>query len=114
MNETLEIPYLDDPPLVLHRLSRWVVCVVMSERDEQLHALLVGDELVHIDGLSVDLEVLLDLEVLRQIEVLSRILWGLTWLWCRHHGCPEEQEEHVKVNHVDHINVLDGALTWLS
>jgi hypothetical protein len=86
----------------------------MAERDKQLHALLVGDELVHIDGLSVDLEVLLDLKVLRQIEVLSRILWGLTWLWCRHHGCPQEKEEHVKVYHVDNIHVLDGALTRLS
>jgi len=86
----------------------------VPKRDQQLHAFLIRDELVHIDCLGVDLELLLDLEVLRQIEVLSRILWGLTWLWGRHHGCPQEQEEHVKVDHVDNIHVLDGALTRLS
>jgi hypothetical protein len=86
----------------------------MPERDQQLHALLVGDELVYIYGLGVDFEVLLDLQVLSQIEVLGCILWGFTWEWGRHHGCPQEQEEHVKVYHVDHIHVLDGALTRLS
>ena len=67
----------------------------MPERDQQLHALLVGDELVYIDGLGVDFEVLLDLEILSQIEVLGCILWALTWEWGRHHGCPQEEEEHV-------------------
>ena len=61
----------------------------------------------------MDLELLLDLQILCQIKVFCSILRGFTWLGRGHHWSTQEQKEHVQVDHVDHIYVLDSTFTWL-
>ena len=84
----------------------------MPEGDQQLHPLLIGDELVHVHRLRVDLELLLDLQILCQVELLWGVLRGLTWGRRGEGRGPQEEEEHVQIDHMDHIHILDGALTW--
>ena len=103
MNKWLEVPHFDDLYAVLSATDLTSV-LVDPQRDEELLPLLVVDELVHIVGGGVDLELTLHLETLCQVEVLGQV-GVLTRL---HSLCTQEQKEHIQIDHSHDVDILDG------
>ena len=56
----------------------------------------------------MDAEFSFNTQILSQIKVFYGELRG-RFAWSRG-GCPQKEEEHVKIYHVDHVYILNGAL----
>ena len=91
MNESLEVPNLDEMNAILSATLLADISI-HAHRYNEFHALLLIDELVYIEGLIVNLELILHLQAFRQVKVLSHvhILLSRSLL-----PDPQKQKEHI-------------------